>query len=356
MKQDVEEDLHLRTEDILKKIQEQMRLAEEALNFERPKLEEVKEKGVSKSMTFSKSKKNPQQNLIKIKDPSLDFVNLEENYSKKPDNAPFDDCCSICSAKIYYIKYICVICENCILCPKCEIGHEHPVLKSKFNQLSTLKDIYIYINTKNEEIKKNAKTSINPTGFLGDIFSSKFELKIECNSNSFSMRPNQKREIPITIQNLSSGEFDCEKNKLFLFGRNNKDLIIYTTYIKQKINKNEQIDASITIESKSECKVYDFNIELFSLMCNKLKSNILNFKVEVNVNQEDEKINQFFTEYPKIMIESLKIKKGVKKIMNDSNNKYQPYVILHYLKNNGGDVDETYYELMNNSNINNNIK
>jgi hypothetical protein len=119
MKQDEEEDLHLRTEDILKKIQEQMRLAEEALNFERPKLEEAKEKGVSKSMTFSKTKKNPQQNLIKIKDPSLDFVNLEENYSKKPDNAPFDDCCSICSSKIYYIKYICVICENCILCPKC---------------------------------------------------------------------------------------------------------------------------------------------------------------------------------------------------------------------------------------------
>ena len=57
MKQDEEEDLHLRTEDILKKIQEQMRLAEEALNFERPKLEEVKEKGVSKSMTFSKSTK-----------------------------------------------------------------------------------------------------------------------------------------------------------------------------------------------------------------------------------------------------------------------------------------------------------
>jgi hypothetical protein len=53
------------------------------------------------------------------------------------------------------------------------------------------------------------------------------------------------------------------------------------------------------------------------------------------------------------MIESLKIKKGVKKIMNDSNNKYQPYVILHYLKNNGGDVDEAYYELMNSSNINN---
>lgn len=356
MKQDEEEDLHLRTEDILKKIKEQMRLAEEALNFGRPKLEETKLQGVSKSMTFSKSKKNPHQNLIKIKDPSLDFVNLEENYSNKPANAPFDDCCSICSSKIYYIKYICVICENCILCPKCEVVHEHPVLKSKFNQLSTLKDIYIYINTKNEEIKKSGRGSTTSTGFLGDIFSSKFELKIECNSNSFSMRPNQKREIPITIQNLSSGEFDCDKNKLVLFGRNNKDLIIYTSYIKQKINKNEQIDASVIIESRNDCKVYDFKIELFSLMCNKLKSNILNFKVEVNESKEDEEINKFFTEYPKIMIESLKIKKGVKKIMNDSHNKYQPYVILHYLKNNGGNVDDAYYELMKSSNIDSNIK
>ena len=127
--QEEEEDIHLRTENILKKIQEQMRLAEEALNFERPKFEEVKEQGGSKSMVLSKAK-NPHQNLIKIKDSSLEFVNLDENFAKKPANAIFDDCCSICSSKIYFNKYICVICENCILCPKCEVEHEHPVLNA----------------------------------------------------------------------------------------------------------------------------------------------------------------------------------------------------------------------------------
>lgn len=348
--QEEEEDIHLRTENILKKIQEQMRLAEEALNFERPKFEEVKEQGGSKSMVLSKAK-NPHQNLIKIKDSSLEFVNLDENFAKKPANAIFDDCCSICSSKIYFNKYICVICENCILCPKCEVEHEHPVLKCKFNQLSTLKDIYIYINTKNEEIKKNKNSGA--AGFLGDIFSSKYELKLECNSNSFSMRPNQKKNIPVTIQNLSGSEFDSDKNKLVLFGRNNKDLKIYSTYIKETINKNEEIDALITIESNKECKVYDFSIELFSLMCNKLKSNILNFKVEINEDKEDEEVNKSFTEYPKIMIEKSNIKKGVKKIMEDSNNKYHPYVILKALKNNKGNVDEAYYELINNPNINN---
>ena len=130
-------DLFDQTEDISKKIEEQMRLTEEALNnFNEDKI--IRDKTYSKSMYLPRIKKKENQNIVKIKDSSLEFVNLEENFSKKPEDALFDDCCSICSSKIYYIKYICVICKDCILCPKCEIEHEHPTLKCKFPQL------YIY--------------------------------------------------------------------------------------------------------------------------------------------------------------------------------------------------------------------
>ena len=189
-----EEDLHSQTENIMKKIQEQMKLTEDALNSVQP--DEVKKDNTSKSMYLPKTKIE-NQNIIRIKDSSLEFVNLEEDFTKKPNDAPFDDCCSLCSSKIYYIKYICVICKDCILCPKCEIEHEHPTVKCKFPQLSTLKDIYIYINTKNAGIK-NSKTA---GGFLSDIFSTKSELKLECNSNKFSMRKNHVMYIPIVIQN-----------------------------------------------------------------------------------------------------------------------------------------------------------
>ena len=342
-----EEDIYIQTEIVIKKIQEQMRLTEEALNIGRIRLDESKPQlEMSKSMRLPK-KKNLQkqnQNLIKIKDSALEFVNLEQNFTVKPENAPFDDCCSICSSKIYYHKYICVVCKDCILCPKCEIEHEHPVVKCKFTQLSTLEAVYTYISSRNQELKNNKNSN---SGFLSNIFSNKHELKLECSSSSFSMRRNSKIDIPISIHNLSNCEFDCEKNKVSLFGRNNKDLKIHTVNLNNKMNKSEQIDTSITIESNDICKVYDFTIELFSLMSSKLKSNILNFKVEINDDNEDESLNEYFKDYPKIIIEPKNIKIGVKKIYEDTKNKHNPITILQFLKNNKGNVDYTFFELSN---------
>ena len=337
-----EEDLHSQTENIMKKIQEQMKLTEDALNSVQP--DEVKKDNTSKSMYLPKTKIE-NQNIIRIKDSSLEFVNLEEDFTKKPNDAPFDDCCSLCSSKIYYIKYICVICKDCILCPKCEIEHEHPTVKCKFPQLSTLKDIYIYINTKNAGIK-NSKTA---GGFLSDIFSTKSELKLECNSNQFSMRKNHVMYIPIVIQNLSGNEIDLKKLKVVLFARNNKDLKVHTNLLEDKMEKNDKKKILVKIESNDIKRVYDFTIEAFST--SKLKSNILSFKVEINDDEEDEKLNKFFSEsYPEfkeILIESTNIKKGVKKIIEDTDNKYEHEVILKSLKNNKGNVDETYFELSN---------
>ena len=154
---------------------------------------------------------------------------------------------------------------------------------------------------------------------------------------------------------FGNSEINCLKNKVVLFGRNNKDLKIYTVVLNHIINKSEQIDTLIKIESNDICKIYDFTIELFSLMLNKLKSNILNFKVEINNDKEDEELNKYFKEYPKIIIESKNIKKGIKKILEDTNDRFNPIIILQYLKNNNGNVDETFSNLMNNNNNNINI-
>ena len=337
-----EEDIITQTENIMKKIQEQMSLTEEALN--RCNTDVTETYNSSKSMALPR-KKNENQNIIRIKDSFLDFVNLEDNFTKKPDDAPFDDCCSLCSSKIYYIKYICVICKDCILCPKCEIEHEHPTVKCKFPQLSTLKDIYIYINTKNAPIK-NSKSAV---GFLSDIFLNKYEFNLECNSNEFTMRKNKVLNIPITLNNLSGTEFNMKSHKLTLFARNNKDLKVYTKILEDKINKNEKKKYLVKVESNDICKVYDFTIEAFSSV--KMKSNVLNFKIEINEDEEDEKLNEYFIEshqdFFEILIESTKIKRGVKKILEDTNNKYELELILNCLKKNKGNVDEAFYELSN---------
>ena len=350
MKEEIEEDdIHAQTENMIKKIKEQMNLSEEALNLQsKYKLDEVEISEISKSEIMPKSK-NSNQNIIKIKDSSLEFVNLEENFNKKPENALFDDCCSICSSKIYFNKYICVVCRDCILCPKCEEDHDHPVVKCKFSQLSTLKDIYNYINTRNPEICINKNNSF---GFLNNFFN-RYELKLESNSYNFTMRPNSKKNIPITIENLSSNELDCFQNKIILFGRNSKDLKIYSVKLDYKLNKSEQVDTFITIESQDNYKIYDFTIEIFSFVLNKLKSNILNFKVEINNDKEDEELNMFFRDYPKILIEPKSIKQGIKKILDDTNNKYNPIIVLQYLKNSNGNVEDAFYNL--GLQINNNI-
>ena len=337
-----EQDIHTQTENIIKKIQEQLRLTEEALSLTRPKFEEVNLPDGSKSMVLPQKKKAPQY-LLKIKDYSLEYLNLDKKYSKKPEDAPFDDCCSICNEKIYYFKYICIVCKDIILCPKCEIEHEHPVLKCKFNQLSSLESIYIFINTKLQEVKNHK----NNSNFLSNIFSNKYELKLKCDSTIFAMRPKTKKNIPITILNLSNTELDCEKNKVMLYGKNNYDLQVYTHSIKKKLNKNESTEALILLESTDKDKEYTFYIEVFSLMSNKLKSNVLSFKVEINEDQEDEKLDNFFVDYPVITIESKSLKKGVKKIYEDSKNKnkFDPPTILKHLKNNKGNVDDTFYEL-----------
>lgn len=335
-----EDDIHIQTENIIKKIQEQLRLTEEALNIGKPKLESIQVRDFSKSMTFP-MKNKPKQNLLKIRDPSIKLINLEENYTNKPENSPFDEPCSFCNSKIYLIKYICIVC-NCVLCPKCEINHEHPTLKLKFPQLSSLESIYIYLNTKNQEVKNNRN---NSSFFLSNIFSNKCELKLECNSYSFTMKPNSKLDIPITIYNLTNSEFDCQKNKVTLYGQSNQNLKVNTTHIKNKMNKSEQIDVLVKIESKDSLMDYEFSIELFSIMGSKLKCNSLNFKINILSDEENEELNEYFKDNPKLIIESKNIKKGVKKLMEDTKNKCNVIQILELLKKNKGNVDETFYKL-----------
>ena len=119
--QDENKNIYQETENVLQKMQEQLKLSEDAL----------KKPQYRRSMTVVNNPKiNLNQNIVKIKDSSLEFVNIEDDFKKKPKDSPFDDICSICS------------CKECILCQNCELNHLHPVIKWKNNQLSNLNKIY----------------------------------------------------------------------------------------------------------------------------------------------------------------------------------------------------------------------
>ena len=166
-------------------------------------------------------------------------------------------------------------------------------------------------------------------------------LLLSCNSLNFSMRQNQKLKIPITIQNLSKTAFDCGKYKLFLFGRNNKDLKVYETNVNNVLNSQEQIDVNMIIESNDVKKKYYFSVELYTLEDVILKSNSLSFSVEVNEDKEDDLLNEEFKDYPKIIVMNKDIKKGVKQILEDESITQEPVVVMQFLVNNKGDIDKT---------------
>ena len=162
------EDIHQKTEDVLKKIQEQMKLTNDVLNS----------KIYRKSVTFAIKHPaiNDRQNIVKIQDSSLEFVNIEEDFVNKPKDSIFDEICSICSSKIYYEKYLCVICKDCIICSNCELNHLHPVIKWKNNQLQNLNSIFLFLSQYNNSIQKLNLN--NDSGFFSSN-KPKYEFKLE---------------------------------------------------------------------------------------------------------------------------------------------------------------------------------
>lgn len=332
------EDIHQKTEDVLKKIQEQMKLTNDVLNS----------KIYRKSITFAINRPaiNDRQNIVKIQDSSLEFVNIDEDFVNKPKDSIFDEICSICSSKIYYEKYLCVVCKDCILCSNCELNHLHPVIKWKNNQLPNLNSIFLFLSQYNNSIQKLNLNS--DAGFFGSN-RPKYEFKLESKSFEYTMKPKEKMELPINITNLNKCDIDCKKLKLVLFGRNTKDLIIFNKELENKIKRQENFQTSVTIQSSNFCKIYNFNIGLFSTENIDVDFNTISFKLKVYCDYEEEELNNLFKNYPDIINEKKCIKKNIKKIMEDGKIKQDPKTILKVLKQNNGNVDETVKKLSNNN-------
>ena len=288
-----------------------------------------------------------------------EIINLDGKDLIIKKEHPFNEICKSCGGQIKNIKYICVICPDCILCQKCESIHIHPVLKCKSIQLSSLKSVYIYMNKRNQVIQsflKNEKDS-SVFGLFQDIFSAKYEINLSSPINKITMRPNKPIKIPITIQNLSSTKIECKLLQLYLLAKNIKDLKVYNYEIDLVINKREQNDIYMTVESNNHIGEYNFNVELYSIKNIKLKSNVLNFNIIVNDDEEEEELNETFKDYLNIVVASKETKMGIKKIMENEEIKEDPITIFQFLKNNNNNVEKTIENLIskNSDNINKNI-
>jgi hypothetical protein len=331
MRKDDNEDIHQKTEDVLKQIQEQMKLTDDVINSARYR----------KSTTFVKQRPNinsERQNIVKIKDSSLEFVNIDDDFNKKPKDSLFDDVCSICSSKIYYEKYICLVCKDCIICNNCELNHLHPVIKWKNNQLSSLYSIFLFLSYNNKAIQN--LNSNNKGGFFGTN-KSKYIFKLESNKLELNLKPKENIELPINIINLNKEDIDGKRLKLVLLARNTKDLIVYNKDIESKIRRGESLKSSLSIETNIFSKIYTFTIELYSCEDIEIECNSLSFKLKVLADKDEEQLNIKFKNYPEIIKENKNTKKIIKNIMDNKKIKQDPMTILKYLKENDGDINQT---------------
>ena len=82
------------------------------------------------------------------------------------------------------------------------------------------------------------------------------------------MRPNKSLNLPITLQNLSTNKVECKLLQLFLIAKNTKDLKVYNKELDIVINKREQNDVYILVESNNHPSEYNFIVELYSIKNN----------------------------------------------------------------------------------------
>ena len=259
------------------------------------------------------------------------YKKLQENEKKyteikKKKNNPFKgEICMICNKEIQYIKYLCCFCDKFSCCENCEKNHSHTMFKYKDSNIS-----YIFSSYKFIEKTNNFKLSnpINPF----NIFSIDILIEPECDLN-FSMKPNQKIKVPITIKNLSNTIINSDN--FIVIVRN-----FYFMNIKYDDNKNFIINPKSTyqiifdFESFNQIKSENIEFLLFSNVINikPNEKNKFNIKVDINNDPEEEALNKFFSNYEKILLLNKEHKKKILECVHKCNKNLTPNDIYILLK------------------------
>ena len=88
-------------------------------------------------------------------------------------------------------------------------------------------------------------------------------------------------------------------------------------------------------------------MELYSISKNniKIQSNSISFRIEVNEDDEEEELNDFFSGFHKILNQNKEMKKNIKDIMEQKICNVHPEMIMNYLIANNGNKEETIKDL-----------
>lgn len=213
----------------------------------------------------------------------------------------FKDKCSLCKNPFKGCKFGCLLCHNYFLCNTCEENHPHPMIKYKNNNLSDNVNKIIDIRSSQYMKENEFYEKLSNKYKFRTIY--KIGLRTNIASNSFAMGGNQTREINLLIKNPNN--FPIPKHSLNIIIKNYFDLkiTINNEALNKDIQPNFEIPIKLIIKSsdKNILETYNLRIEVISNNMDMI-SNPINLKVTVKNDEEDNVLNQQFSQFPSIVL------------------------------------------------------
>ena len=260
------------------------------------------------------------------------YILTSKNIDKKTFNS---EKCFICNNKLKGIKYICCICDQCILCEECELYHNHPCFKYKTKFISSLYDTIDFISKYYDYKLPYESTSYSK------FFRKEYDLKIEPYSDlEFSLRPNKVINIPLKILNYSRETLDS--NQFIILIKNQKNIYLSPYKENYKIKGEEYFINIKCITPDRTCEKENILIEIYSqeLPIKSSRRLIYEYNIEVNYDSEDDKLNMELQNDENIYCFNKEHKRIALNLLKSSGNQYKIKNIMNCLFENNWDSNK----------------
>ena len=325
-KNEDDKDLLSQTDEIMKKIDQLIggNDIQFTNNLENININKKEENKIIEEIEENKIEEENNSNIINnnIKndnddeDENLDFFDENSLISKYIYPNTFKSIkCIICQSQLSWVKYICCVCENCVMCANCEKTHYHPCFKLKSDFLSNISDIYKFIST-----FYSFKPSKN---FFTKFFTKEYEIKISpiCDKK-ICVRPKKNFLFPINITNLTTNTINSSQFEII--SKNNKIIKILN------LNKNFTLGPNGNHTIKLKCKTKNCkgkeNVEFLVFSDNLTFKNqeTIKFDVDFEINDdwEEEQINLFFENNEFAILYNKQHKQLAQEVLKTSGNKH----------------------------------
>ena len=249
---------------------------------------------------------------------------LKKEKNEKEENIFENEFCSKCNSPLLSKKSICIICSNIILCSNCELYHDHPCIIFKSNFISTLKDVYNFMNKQynsSSNISKKTKKVILGLSFIGD--------------KDIFLRPNKGTLLPIQINNNS--DITIFSSDIMILIKGNKFLeISYDSYTKYKIPPNKSKVVHLKCVTMDKLCKENITIEIFSnrYILKENKNLKINLNIEVNNDKVEEDLNIKLNYNEMVIFYNKEHKEILVSLLENELKGYNPEQIVEILRKN----------------------